>query len=197
MVNFLQKTNNAKSTLVNTISDTDLLLEVVDISSFPSSPIFSITVWNKVVYPDPSDDPNMEILRVTDISSGNGEFTITRAAESTIAHSHSSGSAVELLFTTGQLEEIQNEFLNYIPYTGASSDVDLGSRKITAKEILVTAPITLTYNGSGQLTQVAKTGGTTKTLTYNGDGTLNTLNDGTRTKTFNWSGGVLQSVSIS
>jgi YD repeat-containing protein len=85
----------------------------------------------------------------------------------------------------------------YVPYTGASSDVDLGSRKITTKEILTTAPITLTYNGSGQLTQVAKTGGTTKTLTYNGDGTLNTLNDGTRTKTFNWSGGVLQSVSIS
>ena len=63
-------------------------------------------------------------------------------------------------------------------------------------EVLTTMPVGLTYNGSGQLTGVSKTGGSSKTLSYNTDGTLNTLFDGTRTKTFNWVSGVLQSVSV-
>jgi hypothetical protein len=51
-------------------------------SSLPSAP-FNCTYWNSTDYPDPSDDPNAEIIRVTGIS-GN-TLTVTRAQEGTVA----------------------------------------------------------------------------------------------------------------
>lgn len=53
---------------------------------------------------------------------------------------------------------------------------------------------TLTYV-NGQLTQVVK-GSVTKDLTYNMDDTLNTLDDGTRTKTFGYTAGNLTSITV-
>jgi hypothetical protein len=50
--------------------------------SLPSPP-FNVTYWNSTDYPDPSDDPNAEIVRVTNVS-GN-TLTITRAQEGTAA----------------------------------------------------------------------------------------------------------------
>jgi hypothetical protein len=47
-------------------------------SSLPATP-FNMTWWNSTDYSDPSDDPNSEIVRVTNVS-GN-TLTITRAAE--------------------------------------------------------------------------------------------------------------------
>ena len=43
-------------------------------------------VWHDLTYPDPSDDPNVEIVRVTDIATDT--ITITRAQESTAAAAH-------------------------------------------------------------------------------------------------------------
>ena len=51
-------------------------------SALPS-PSFNVTWWNSTDYPDPSDDPNAEIVRVTGVS-GN-TLTVTRAQEGTAA----------------------------------------------------------------------------------------------------------------
>ena len=47
------------------------------------SPSFNVTYWNFTDFPDPSDDPNAEIVRVTNVS-GN-TLTITRGQEGTTA----------------------------------------------------------------------------------------------------------------
>jgi hypothetical protein len=62
-------------------SDTTIILSSGG-SSLPS-PSFNGTWWNATDYPDPSDDPNAEIVRVTGVS-GN-TLTITRAQEGTAA----------------------------------------------------------------------------------------------------------------
>ena len=140
MTTFLQKTNNAKSTLVHTISNSATTLEVADISVFPTSGDFHLTLWNKTVYPDPSDDSNMEIVKVTDISSGASEFTIVRGQEGTSARTHVSGDNVELLLTVESFTELETAVqtiettisslgTTYVPYTGASSDLILGSNQ--------------------------------------------------------------------
>jgi hypothetical protein len=51
-------------------------------SSLPS-PSFNCVWWNSTDYPDPSKDPNVEIVRVTNVS-GN-TLTVTRAQEGTSA----------------------------------------------------------------------------------------------------------------
>ena len=62
-------------------SDTTIVLSVG--GSLLPSPSFNMTWWNSTDYPDPSNDPNAEIVRVT-VVSGN-TLTITRAQEGTAA----------------------------------------------------------------------------------------------------------------
>jgi hypothetical protein len=62
-------------------SDTTIVLTSGG-SSLPS-PSFNMTWWNSTDYPDPSSDPNAEIVRIS-VVSGN-TLTITRAQESTAA----------------------------------------------------------------------------------------------------------------
>lgn len=123
---FLSKKNNAKSTLSSGISGVATSVLVTSLATFPATPSFLCTIWDKTSYGDPSDDPNMEIVKVTSISSGN-TFIITRAQENTLARAHSSGNAIELLITVGQIQELEtqinnnNPFINSVIYLGDSS----------------------------------------------------------------------------
>lgn len=122
MTDFLNKKNNAKSILSQSITDSDLSLIVVTPSAFPTYSPFHLTIWNKDTYPDPSDDPLMEIIKVTAIGGAPDYiFTIERAKENTTAHSHISGHAVELLITTEHFTEIEDEFLNYLAKNNTTS----------------------------------------------------------------------------
>jgi len=62
-------------------SDTSIIV-TSGASSLPATP-FNMTYWNATDWPDPSDDPNVEIIRVTGIS-GN-TLTVLRAQEGTTA----------------------------------------------------------------------------------------------------------------
>jgi len=58
---------------------------------------FNLVWWNYTDYPNPTDDPNVEIVRCTDISSGD-ILTITRAQESTTAVNHNtSGKTYKMI----------------------------------------------------------------------------------------------------
>jgi hypothetical protein len=54
------------------------------------APPFNATWWNDTDYPDPSDDPNVEIVRVTAVASDT--VTVTRAQESTTASTKNTAS---------------------------------------------------------------------------------------------------------
>lgn len=72
-----------------------------DIARFPDPATdgeFNLVVWNVDDYPDPADDPNREIVRVT-AKSGN-DFTIIRGQESTSDVNHNtSGSQHRVILT--------------------------------------------------------------------------------------------------
>jgi hypothetical protein len=89
--------NFAKGTLVAGIDDTDTEL-TVDTGQglrFPATP-FNAVIWNVTDFPDPADDPNVEIVRVTAISTDT--LTITRAQEGTAAAEHNSeGKAYQIV----------------------------------------------------------------------------------------------------
>lgn len=111
-MSFLVKKNNAKTTLSSDFTALETTLQVSDASKFPTSGDFLITIWDKVNYPDPSDDPNMEIVKVTTVL--NNIFLVTRAQEETTAIGHNSSNAAEMLITAGHFTEIENAFSNYL-----------------------------------------------------------------------------------
>lgn len=72
----------------------DASVTVINLSAghaarFPVVP-FNAVWWNSTDYPDPSDDPNVEIVRVTGVSTDT--LTIARAQESTVASTKNTGS---------------------------------------------------------------------------------------------------------
>jgi hypothetical protein len=54
-------------------------------SLLPTSASFNMTWWNSTDYPDPSQDPNVEIVRVNGPEISGNTLLITRAQEGTVA----------------------------------------------------------------------------------------------------------------
>lgn len=81
--------NFAKGTLTTGIDDsaTSLTLGTGQGGRFPAAP-FNAVIWNSTDYPDPADDPGVEVLRVTDITGD--VLTITRGQEGTDPGDHDS-----------------------------------------------------------------------------------------------------------
>jgi hypothetical protein len=72
---------------------------------------FNMIWWNATDYPDPIDDPNYEIVRVT-LVVGN-VLTITRAQEATAAATHNSVSKnyrMALVATKNTIDQIRSAF---------------------------------------------------------------------------------------
>ncbi len=105
---FLKKKNCARTTINQSSGITASALSVIvaDASELPSSVDYVATMWDNVTYPDPCDDPDAEIVKVTGIS-GN-TLTIERGQESTVAKAHANGQAVQNLITAGQFKEIED-----------------------------------------------------------------------------------------
>jgi hypothetical protein len=75
--------NLIKLTVSGTYGTTDTSITVSSGGSSLPAVSFNMTWWDSTAYPDPSNDPNAEIVRVTNVS-GN-TLTITRAQEGTAA----------------------------------------------------------------------------------------------------------------
>lgn len=79
--------NFAKGTLAGGFDDEALTITLVtgDTARFPAAP-FNAVWWNATDYPDPADDPFVEIVRVTTVN-GN-DFIVTRGQEGTSNITH-------------------------------------------------------------------------------------------------------------
>ena len=82
-----QAKNFAKGTLTAGIDgdDTSLTVDTGQGLRFPTPP-FNAVIWDSTDYPDPADDPGVEVVRVTAISTDT--LTITRAQEGTTNSEH-------------------------------------------------------------------------------------------------------------
>jgi hypothetical protein len=75
--------NFIKLTVSTGYGETDTTIVLTSGGSSLPSPSFNVTWWNSTDYPDPSDDPNAELVRITAVS-GN-TLTVVRAQEGTAA----------------------------------------------------------------------------------------------------------------
>jgi hypothetical protein len=75
----------------------------------PATANYNLTWWNSSAYPDPSDDPNVEIIRCTAKSSDT--LTVTRAQEGTSASTKNTGGATYkmiLALTAKMISDIES-----------------------------------------------------------------------------------------
>jgi len=90
----LDPVKNFVKCVVNNIyneSDTTIVLQEGDGAKFPQPSVdgaFNLVWWNYTDYPNPTNDPNVEIVRVTGISGDT--LTIVRGQEGTIASTKNS-----------------------------------------------------------------------------------------------------------
>lgn len=117
--------NFAKSTLASGITSgaTSLTVSAGEGARFPAVP-FNATIWNKVDYADPADDPTKEVVRVTGISTDT--LTVTRAQEGTSASAHNTGGktyGIVASITARTASQIAT-MLNNWKVTTAQLDID-------------------------------------------------------------------------
>lgn len=65
-----------------------------------TSESFVLIIWDSVTYPNPADDPNLEIVEAT-YSGTLNIYNITRAHENTTAVAHAAGSGCAMTITAG------------------------------------------------------------------------------------------------
>lgn len=132
--------NFAKGTLDQGYDDaaTSITLASGDGARFPAAP-FNAVWWNATDFPDPADDPSVEIIRVTTKSTDT--LTIQRAREGTGAVTHDDEGKVYRLIA-GPTAKLQNENLLDVVNTA-------GDYLITGAAFTFNADDTFAVNASG------------------------------------------------
>jgi len=166
MTKFVVK-NNVESTVADdplTQSSTTLHVPTGEGSNFPSTFPFMLTIWNSNIYPDPGNDPGMEIVKCTNRS--NDTLTIVRAQENTSNMEHLQGERVAMLITAGVIDVLISEVVDDTsPQLGGDLDPNGHGFAIGSD-----ADGDMYYRASGALTRLAK-GSASQVLTMNGSGT--------------------------
>ena len=171
---FLLKKNCARTTInqAGGINASATSLTISDASRFPSSGDFLITAWNITEFPNPCDDPNVEIIKVTNVI-GNIFNVISRGQEDTVGVSHSNGQAVQMLITAGTFEEIENAIttsLN-IPVIGEdlTSQIDGITDTFTIANSYISNSTSIKINGQDIRRVFGYTENTSTTIKVLGD----------------------------
>ena len=92
MFSFAKDFAKGTDSLGYTAADTAIVMTTGHAARFPTQLPFNVTWWNTTDFPDPSDDPNREIVRVTAIATDT--FTVVRGQEGTTASTKNTASKV-------------------------------------------------------------------------------------------------------
>lgn len=91
-------------------SATEIDIEVADSAKLPSQAPFNLVWWNASDYPDPADDPTVEIVRCT---GRDGEtLTITRGQEGTAAIDHNTSGKTYKVVQSLTAKSVNEEIIS-------------------------------------------------------------------------------------
>ncbi len=127
MTQLLDSTKNFSKVTVSTgynSTDTTIVLSTGQGARLPS-PEYNLVWWDFTDYNDPSDDPNVEIVRVTTLSTDT--LTIQRAQEGTVAtNKNLSGKTYKMILapTEKMITDINSYLLRFSSAEVPSGTVD-------------------------------------------------------------------------
>ncbi len=96
--------NNAQTSITMN-SGHNFSLDVID--------FFKLIIWDDIAYPNPANDPNLEIV-TANYSGVLNVYTVDRAEENTVAVSHASGSGCAMTITAELFQSVQNSKKNQL-----------------------------------------------------------------------------------
>lgn len=130
-------------------SDTEIDMVALPEGRLPVAP-FNAVWWNATDYPDPSDDPGVEIIRITDVDGDT--LTIERGQEDTAAADHNAAGKTYLLIagmTARTITEmVGNVFTGTNPYFAVdvpNDSIEIASRLVRMGDV----------QGAGNSTSIA------------------------------------------
>lgn len=127
----LDNTKNFAKVTVSTgydASATSIVLSSGHGAKLPTAP-FNLTWWNSTDYADPSDDPNVEIVRCTNVATDT--LTVTRAQESTSASTKNTAAKTYKMIAGLTSKVINSDLTGLFLQNPATSAQDMGGFKIT------------------------------------------------------------------
>jgi hypothetical protein len=151
MTSLDQVTNFAKAIVSQGYGATDVSITLASGqgAKLPAASLgaYNLVWWNSSDYPDPSDDPAVEIVRVTHGGGADGDtLTVTRAQESTAATQKQNAGKVykmQLALTAKMIADIQANFggsvgLKLIAVTGTiPGTAFVAASTITGKSVII------------------------------------------------------------
>ena len=145
--------DNAKNFSKVTVStgygsgDTSIVLQSGNGTKLPSVS-FNAVWWNVTDYPDPSDDPNVEIVRVTNIATDT--LTVTRAQEGTSASTKNTAGKVYKMIAGLTAKVINTDIPALVGGTSVYGEVPSGSgTTFTLAHTPITGSVRLFRGGAG------------------------------------------------
>lgn len=93
---------------------------------------FNAVWWNATDYPDPADDPVVELVRVTDVTSDT--LTITRAQEGTAAEDHNLAGKTYKMIAGITARTVNEDMLGDVHGSGAAVLVDNDSQAVRLRQ---------------------------------------------------------------
>ncbi len=114
-------------------SATSIVLATGHGAKLPTAP-FNAVWWNATDYADPSDDPNVEIVRVTSIATDT--LTVTRAQESTSASTKNTANKTYKMIA-GLTAKVINLDLNYVKVYKAADETVNNSATLQNDDALI------------------------------------------------------------
>jgi len=101
---FVRK-NFARATLASSLNASVTQMTVLSGHTLPTEAgTFRLTIWNVTNFPDPFDDPGLEIV-TAEYSGTPNVYTVIRAQEDTSDQDHSAGERAALHYTAGMSED--------------------------------------------------------------------------------------------
>ena len=121
--------------------DTEIVLNAGDGAKLPDPP-FNMVWWNATDYADPSEDPNVEIVRVTAVATDT--LTITRGEESIAATTKNTADKVYRMILTVTKKTIDDLIASMFVIEAPTGDVD----DANVEFVFTAKPKAVVVNGS-------------------------------------------------
>jgi len=138
--------NFARTSLAEDLTNSETDVDVNNANDLPdpANGEYNIVVWDDTTHPNPANDPDAEIMRVTAVASNT--LTVTRGQEGTSGTAHSSGYAVANLLTAKMINDIDTELGNKAE---TFSDIATNSTTTTNSLYSMTSAVDVEFEDSG------------------------------------------------
>jgi hypothetical protein len=137
--------NFVRGSTDTSVASGDTTLSVVDASIFPdptSVGDYNAVLWDADQFPEPYEDANAEIVRVTAVDTTNDDLTVTRGQENTTAASHPSGAAIQMSATAKMFSDIENTFSQFWDSTNQELTADVNNAVVSTDDATVNNSLT-------------------------------------------------------